>query len=351
MRRFNLFILLLLCAAGCSPAKEQGATLLIGTYTDSGSRGIYRTTFSEVGFTAPELVVEVDNPSFLALSDDRSTLYAVSEGGTDDTSALNAYRYDAAADSFTLINRQPTFGASPCYVRLFGGRAFTANYTGGSFTLFPIAEDGSLGEPQEREFEPREGSRSHVHGLFEAPDGESMYVTDLGRNEIFQIDGEGRELSRTQLRMGAGPRHMAFSKDGKVAYALNEYEGTVYVFDIEPQGLSLKQEIASDSVGGRGSADIHLSADGRFLYASNCLKEDGISVFSVGEDGRLTKVGYTLTGVHPRNFTLTADDRYLLVAVRDSNRVEVYARDAKTGLLTPTAMSLDLSHPVCLVWM
>ena len=351
MRRFNLFILLLLCAAGCSPAKEQGATLLIGTYTDSGSRGIYRTTFSESGFSAPELVVEVDNPSFLALTDDGSRLYAVSEGGTDNTSALNAYSYDAEADTFTLINRQPTNGASPCYVRLFEGRAFTANYTGGSFTLFPIAEDGSLGEPQEREFEPREGSVSHVHGLFLAPDGESLYVTDLGRSEIFQIDAQGRELSRTQLDMGSGPRHMAFSKDGAVAYALNELSGTVSVFDIESQGLRLKQEIASDSVGGGGCADIHLTRDGRFLYASNRLKEDGISVFSVGEGGLLTKVGYTLTGVHPRNFTLTADDRYLLVAVRDSNRVEVYARDEKTGLLTPTAMSLDLSHPVCLLWM
>lgn len=351
MRLHILLTTFALSLLGCAPTEPQGTTLLIGTYTDAGSRGIYRTTFSESGFTAPELVVEVDNPSFLALTDDGSRLYAVSEGGTDNTSALNAYRYDAEADSFTLINRQPTNGASPCYVRLFEGRAFTANYTGGSFTSFPIGEDGSLGEPQEREFEPREGSASHVHGLFLAPDGESLYVTDLGRSEIFQIDALGRELSRTQLAMGAGPRHMAFSKDGKVAYALNELSGKVNVFDIESEGLRLKQEIASDSVGGGGCADIHLSNDGRFLYASNRLKEDGISVFSVDERGLLTKVGYTLTGVHPRNFTLTADNRFLLVALRDSNRVEVYARDEKTGLLTRTAISLELSHPVCLLWM
>ncbi|MBQ2007505.1 MAG: beta-propeller fold lactonase family protein, partial [Alistipes sp.] len=98
-------------------------------------------------------------------------------------------------------------------------------------------------------------------------------------------------------------------------------------------------------------ADIHLSDDGRFLYASNRLKEDGISVFSVGEGGLLTKVGYTLTGVHPRNFTLSDDGRYVLVAVRDSDRVEVYSRDAETGLLTATGQSLELSHPVFLMWM
>ncbi len=350
MRLFNLFIALLLCAIGCSPKAEPSATLLIGTYTDSGSQGIYRTTFSDEGFSAPELLIEVDNPSFLALSHDGAYLYAVSEGGTDSTSALNAYRYDKATSQYTFINRQPTYGASPCYVRLFAGKAFTANYTGGSYSSFSIADDGSIGEAEEHEFAPREGSPSHVHGLFTAPDSESLYVTDLGRSEIFQIDASGKELSRFSLAMGLGPRHMAFSRDGAQAYALNELKGTVCVFDIEKDGLRLKQEIASDSMGGGGCADIHLSDDGRFLYASNRLKEDGISVFSVGEGGVLTKVGYTLTGIHPRNFTLSADGRYVLVAVRDSNRVEVYRRDAETGLLTPTEMSMELSHPVCLLW-
>ncbi len=341
----------MLCLVGCTSNVEQGTTLLIGTYTDQGSRGIYRTTFSDEGFSEPELIVEVDNPSFLTLSEDGKYLYAVSEGGTDDTSALNAYRYDATTGSFTLINRQPTHGASPCYVRLFDGYAYTANYTGGSFSAFPIGADGELGEAVEREFEAREGSSSHVHGLFESPDGESLYVTDLGRSEIFQITSPFVEVSRTSLQMGSGPRHMAFSHDGRQAYALNELRGTVCVFDIEQEGLRLKQEIASDSVGGGGCADIHLSKDGRFLYASNRLKEDGISVFSVGEGGLLTKVGYTLTGVHPRNFTLSEDDRYVLVAVRDSDRVEVYRRDEQTGLLSPTDKTLALSRPVCLVWM
>lgn len=346
-----LFTLGIILMAGCSATEDNTTTLLIGTYTDHESRGIYRTTFSDEGFSTPELVVEVDNPSFLTLSDDGRYLYAVSEGGTDSTSALNAYRYDATTDSFTLINRQPTHGASPCYVRLFDGYAYTANYTGGSYSAFPIGEDGALGEATEQEFEPREGSPSHVHGLFEAPDHKSLYVTDLGRSEIFQITSPSQERSRTQLEAGSGPRHMAFGRDGRQAYALNELKGTVCVFDIGEDGLSRKQEIASDSVGGGGCADIHLSDDGRFLYASNRLKEDGISVFSVGEGGYLTKVGYTLTGVHPRNFTLTEDGRYVLVAVRDSDRVEVYSRDAKTGLLTPTNKSLTLSRPVCLVWM
>lgn len=124
------------------------------------------------------------------------------------------------------------------------------------------------------------------------------------------------------------------------------YTGT----PIEPQGLSLKQEIASDSVGGGGSADIHLSPDGRFLYASNRLKEDGISTFEVAEGGELRKIDYTHTGRHPRNFTLTPAGDYLLVAVRDDDRIEVFRRDAATGVLTATGVTLDISRPVCLVW-
>ena len=150
--------------------------------------------------------------------------------------------------------------------------------------------------------------------------------------------------------MGTGPRHMAFSKDGKVAYALNELSGTVAVFDIEQQGLKLKQTIASDSVGGGGCADIHLSKDGRYLYASNRLKEDGISTFKVAKDGTLEKIFYTRTGRHPRNFTLSLDERYLLVAVRDDNSIEVYSRNSETGELIFTGKKLELSHPVCLKW-
>ena len=344
-----LFLLsLLLTACG---AVTENYTLLIGTYTANGSRGIYRTTFDPAKGTLgeAELVVEVDNPSYLALSEGNDYLYAVSEGGKEENSALNAYRYDAQTGEFTLINRQPTGGASPCYVRLFDGKAYTANYTGGSLSTFAIGDDGSLGEAEVQEYEAREGSVSHIHGVFVAPDAKSLYVTDLGRSEIFQITSAGEEISRTQLNMGSGPRHMAFSQSK--AYALNELKGTVCVFNITPEGLQLKQEIASDSVGGGGCADIHLSADGRFLYASNRLKADGVSVFSIDKQGLLQKVGYTLTGIHPRNFTLTPDGEYMLVAARDSNSVEVYRRDAETGLLTATGEVLEVSMPVCLVWL
>lgn len=339
-------------AAAATKCKPKELKLLIGTYTAKQSRGIYRCTFNTKSgqASAPELIAEVDNPSFMALSEDGKRLYAVSEGGGNHNSALNAYIYDDAATKLKIINRQPTLGASPCYVALANGKAITANYTGGSFSVMPINADGSLGKATPHPIE-HQGRRSHVHGIFPSPDGKSIYVTDLGCDLLLKIDPQGNIISRTSLKRGSGPRHLAFSKCGTRAYVLNELSGTVCVMDISEGEPALLQEIASDSVGGGGSADIHLSPDGRFLYASNRLKEDGISVFKVNRrDGTLEKIAYTTTGIHPRNFTLSPDGEFLLVAERDSDCIEIFRRDRRSGELSATPYKIRLSMPVFVMW-
>ena len=100
--------------------------------------------------------------------------------------------------------------------------------------------------------------------------------------------------------------------------------------------------------GARGGADIHVSPDGKFLYASVRLKNDGIAIFKIKPDGTLEKVGYQNTGKHPRNFAITPNGKYLLVACRDDNRIEVYERNAETGLLTSTARAMQVSQPACI---
>ena len=115
------------------------------------------------------------------------------------------------------------------------------------------------------------------------------------------------------------------------------------------KALQLIQSIEADTIGARGSADIHLSPDGKFLYASNRLKADGIAIFSVDtQTGLLTKVGYQLTGVHPRNFIISPDGQYLLVACRDSNLIQIFERDKRTGLLVDIGKNIETSKPVCL---
>lgn len=77
------------------------------------------------------------------------------------------------------------------------------------------------------------------------------------------------------------------------------------------------------------------SLDGKFLYASNRLKADGLAIFSVNQEtGMLTKVGYQQTGIHLRNFVITPDGRFLLVVCRESNVIQIFARDEKTACLS-----------------
>ncbi len=348
---------LLWLLVSCGGPKENLLELYIGTYTAESSQGIYRLLFDSAKgtFTTPELVGEIDNPSYIAFDPSVTMLYAVSEGENDESSALNAFAVAPEDGSLSLISRHPTHGAAPCYVKVTGEYVFTANYLGGSITLFPIAEDGSTGEAIHVERFVEEGDVAHLHGVFEGGDGR-LLATDLGLDKMYEFvpvkmdEGEVdlQLFSTTSFAEGFGPRHLARSKEH--IYVLGELSGEVAVMERKDDEWRCIQTIPSDSVGGGGCADIHLSPDERFLYASNRLKEDGISTFSVGEDGTLTKIDYTHTGVHPRNFTLTPDGRWLLCANRDSDNIQIFERDIQTGLLTNTGREVKLSMPVCLVW-
>ena len=148
---------------------------------------------------------------------------------------------------------------------------------------------------------------------------------------------------------GTGPRHFDFHPNGLYFYLLGELSGEVIVYDYNMGDLKQKQTIFADSVGARGSADIHVSPNGRFLYASNRLQEDGIAVFSIDpQDGTLTKIGYQPTAKHPRNFAITPNGKFLLVASRDDNVIQVFSVDKKTGLLQDSNQDISIDKPVCI---
>lgn len=151
------------------------------------------------------------------------------------------------------------------------------------------------------------------------------------------------------LPPGSGPRHLIFSKDGNYAYLITELSGKVIAFTYANGKLNAIQTITADTVQAKGSADIHLSPDGKYLYTTNRLKEDGIAIFEVNpENGMLAKVGYQLTDPHPRHFNITPNGKYLLVACRDSNTIQVFRRDVKSGLLQTTGQDIKIDQPVCI---
>lgn len=347
---------------------DNELTMVVGTYTSGSSKGIYTFRFDqETGESKALSDIEISNPSYLTISDDNQFVYAVSEHG-DGSEAVTAFNFDKEKGTLQKLNSVPAMGADPCYIITTNGHVVTANYSGGSISVFPLAKDGSLlaasdivqfagsGADKERQ------KKSHLHCVQTSPDGKYLFADDLGTDQIyaFQINAQANiENGEKFLNVstppafsvapGSGPRHITFSPNGKQAYLINELSGTVIAFDYNDGKLSEIQSIQADTVGAKGSADIHVSPDGKFLYASNRLQADGLAIFSIDQtNGKLTKAGYQLTGSHPRNFIITPNGKYLLVASRDNNTIEVYQRNAENGLLTATGKDITVDKPVCL---
>ncbi|MEG1660276.1 MAG: lactonase family protein [Bacteroides sp.] len=353
-----------LLSVGCSSKKpvvnENELTLLVGTYTSGSSQGIYTFRFNEeTGAASPLSQVKLSNPSYLALSADNRFVYAVSEeDGT--TSAVNAFAFDKEQGTLQLLNSQRTEGSSPCYVSTDGKEVLTANYGGGSMSVFALQSNGSLAHIDTL-FEgaatgpdtERQGT-AHVHCAVFSPDKKYIFASDFSADRLlrYAVDPKGSSpcpLSETvNITPGSGPRHLTFSPNGKFAYLISELSGNVTVFDYADGRLNQIQSITADTLRAKGSADIHLSPDGKYLYASNRLKEDGIAIFAADEvKGTLAKVGYQLTGIHPRHFNITPNGMFLLVACRDSNLIQVFERDTSTGLLTDTGKNISINKPAC----
>lgn len=344
--------------------------LLVGTYTsDEGSKGIYVYKLNtETGEADSLSMTEVINPSYMVLSADEKFVYSVGENG-EGNSAAHAFAFDKKKGALNLLNSSNTESSGPCYIEIdrAGKNVLTANYGGGSISLFQVKDDGTLS--QANMVINFEGSgpdtirqkKPHLHSIRFSPDERFLFASDLGTDKIYRYNAigsvfEGQPvLSQASLKefltpAGSGPRHFDFHPDGRYFYVLGELSGDVVVYEYDEVDLKEKQVIATDSVeGSRGSADIHVSPDGKFLYASNRLKDDGIAIFSIHpDDGTLTKVGYQPTGRHPRNFVISPNGKLLLVANRDDNKIQVFAIDSQTGLLTDTDQDIPISKPVCL---
>ena len=358
-----------LLAAASLPAQDA-LRMLVGTYTENTpSDGVYLYSFDQETAQAVLLdTAKTGNPSFVIPSPDRRFAYAVSEYG-DGRQGACAFRLGEGTVDF--LNWQPSAGnatgADPCNILYWNGRIITANYTGGSVSVFPVGEDGLLGPMQEEfaldwGYESEFASRhlpeivSHMHCALVSPDGKYLFVTDLGAEVIHRFTlsedrvlGDHEIVHRFPRLTKTGPRHMVFSTDGRFAYLLSELGDQLTVFRYQDGGLEAVHSVKAYKGNGHGSADLHLSPDGRFLYTSHRLKEDGISVFSVNPStGRVKRVGFTPTGTHPRNFAITPNGKYLLCACRDTNAIEIYSIDAATGQLSDTGRRIEVGAPVCI---
>ncbi len=355
----KLLPILLLSLLGCTQSTVTPKTtsrLIIGTATNDEYRsGIFIYDFDHSTLTATlKSETQIIDPSFMRFSSDGERLYSVSERGAQ-LAELVEFSYDATSAELDSLSAARCLGAFPCHLYLEDDWAVTANYGGGSLSLFDINDGVKLS--RRIEFNSRDTSRvSHLHCFMPSPDSNYFFATDLGHDSIYRFEREVgseriKELSgAVALKGGSGPRHIIFNPSGDKLYLINELSGSVVGYKHNDGELREFTVAQSDSVGGGGSADIHFSPDGEFLYASNRLKSDGISIFSVAADGTIEKIGYRETSSHPRNFTLSADGSLLLVACRDGNVVEIFRRDTRSGLLSDVVATIEVESPLFVNW-
>lgn len=373
----SLFLVasILLLTTGCNQQTESYPEinpdyyLFVGTYTGEGSEGIYLYKFdSEDGTLIPADTVSSPNPSYLTLSPDHSFLYAVNEEADSADATVSAFSFDKEKGKISFLNKRSSRGGAPCYVStdLTGNAVFVGNYLGGSLSAFPIQEDGSLAEStaaivhEGSSVNERRQNSPHVHCTLMSPDNNTLFVTDLGTDTVtgYPFNSDSLTLADEpslvfETEPGAGPRHLTFHPNGKYAYLVNELNGTVVAFSTDGESLEELQTISTlpeNYEGGVSGADIHVSADGKFLYASNREDLNNIVIYSIDRNsGSLEKVGEQSSGgVHPRNFIIDPTGNFLLVANRRSNNIAVFQRDQESGLITQTDHEINVSQPVSL---
>jgi 6-phosphogluconolactonase len=368
-------------SASATSSSADGTTfdLLVGTYTGSGkSQGIYVYRFdADNGSITRLATAQTVNPSYLVVSRDRQHVYAVNElpgdnGPATQRGGISAFRFDPPSGRIDFVNKVSSDGNDPAYLALSpdGKYLLAANYSvasdpGGSFAVFPLEGDRvgpSVLTVHHDGSGPVKGRQdnSHVHSTVFSPDGHYLFAQDLGADKIYSYrytpDGSrglfGPTDSRyTLVKPGSGPRHLIFDQAGKHAYVTTEMNASVLVFNYADGKLSLQQTLPMTAPGFKGKIGggaIHLSPDGRFLYATNRGDVNEILTYAVNpSDGHLKLLGRNSTlGKTPREFAIDPTGRWLVVGNQESDSVYFFRRNPETGELASDPKRVEIGLPV-----
>ncbi len=344
----------------------QNYKLLVGTYTKTNkSEGIYVYDFDSntAKTTLLNVIKGLKNPSYLALNTKNNAVYSVNEYGTQ--SAVSAFKFNSHTGEANLLNKEATDGADPCFILADRKWVITANYTGGNINVFRLKADEKLSAVQQTIQHKGSGpdkrqTSAHVHQVSLSPDKKYLLATDLGDDRIYVYryrPNRSKPLSlvhSVKTNPGSGPRHLTFSPNGKFVYLVHEFNGMISIFSYKGGNLTLLQELSTVVNGFQGridAADIHVSADGKFLYETNRGDANTISVFSIKDNGSLEHVETQNTlGRGPRNFVISPNGKYVLVAHQYTHNIVVFNRDTTTGKLSDSGNRILVDSPVCLVF-
>jgi 6-phosphogluconolactonase len=365
-------LLPLFSAAQKKAALPSTYDVIIGTYTTGDSKGVYvYRLYEEKGrlsylneFTTTDDTA-FTNPSYLTVSDNNRFIYAVNENKVGGVTALS---FDPNTGKMKFINSQPSHGSSPCHIMVDKDQKniFVANYSSGNLAVFPLGKDGSIGAMSQNiqdsgtgvNKERQEGP--HVHMSVFSPNEKYLFYNDLGTDKINIMRYHASKVPPltpadvpfVTVKPGNGPRHATFSPDGKFMYLLQEMGAAINVYSYDNGKLTQVQTISMlpDNFKGQvGAAAIHISPNGKFLYATDRGDDNDINVFSIDQvTGQLKFVSRnTSLGKGPRDFMIDPQGKFLIIANQYTNTVHVLRIEPSTGVLTGPLSTIQVGNPVC----
>lgn len=367
-RALVLFLLIMsvLFAFGQEPKKQQ---FYVGTFTSEGAKGIYLCEFNVATgeIVLKEIFTGVDNPSFLRVSPDNKFLYVVNRAPKEiepSGGLVSAYEIGTNGN-LKFLNKQLSHGADPCHVDVSPDGKFVAvaNYGGGTTALYRVAKNGSLLPASSIIVNEGSGidksrqARPYAHSIKFSPFGNQVFSADLGTDQLNIFSLEGDKLVQqgqkfVKLEPGAGPRHFDFLGAGDFIFVINELNSTITALRKTGENWEKYQTISTLPAGfSRTSycADIHVSANGKFLYGSN-RGHNSIAVFEIDSDAKqLKSLGFVaVEGNWPRNFAISPDGNYLLAANQKSGNITVFKINKETGMPAFTGKEIQIPAPVCI---
>jgi 6-phosphogluconolactonase len=344
--------------------------LYIGTWRGTQLNGAWFDP--ESGTMTPFGIVAQVNASWHTKHPAKPVIYV---GSGDAGGTVSAFRIDRSTGALTLIGRVTTDSAGTA-----GGLSYigadkasdtilAANFAAGLTAALPIRKDGGLDAPASVVVDTGSGPHPrqagpHPHHVVVDPSGRFALVADFGADRVFiyHFDRETRVLSADETtgpafyaaNPGSGPRRLVFHPNGRTLYLLNELTADLHVLDWNPrQGqITPDQILSTDSpeyTGTKSAAELRISRDGRFVYASN-RGENTLVVFAVDrETGRLTLIQRIPCG-GPWSFTIHRGNRWLLVANQVGSTVNLFSIDPRSGKLTDTGKSMTIPNPDCITF-
>lgn len=307
----------------------------------------------------------VRNPSFLCLNEREKKIYAVNEmkeylgafGG-----GVTQLRYDAQGN-MTQEFTCNIGGTDPCHIIQSPNRQFlsVANFASGSLTVCPLDEQGNLLDGAQTLFQ-HEGSSvhpvrqksPHAHSTVFAPDAPLMLVPDLGIDRLVAYRYDGAQVqpdaaATVTVTQGSGPRFGEFSQDGRCFYLIDEISSQIMQYAYENGSLTwcdTVETLPPDYTGENICSDLHITPDGRYLYASN-RGHDSLVCYRIGAGGKLSFLRrQPCGGKTPRNFAIEPQGKYLLAGNQDSDTITVFTIEANGALKQVNQVAFG--SPVCI---